>query len=56
VANAGADQTVEEGTLVTLNGSSSSDADSDPLTYLWTAPDGISLNDNISGSAYIHRS
>jgi hypothetical protein len=46
VANAGADQTVEEGTLVTLNGSSSSDADSDPLTYLWTAPDGISLNDN----------
>ncbi len=46
VANAGADQTVEEGTLVTLNGTASSDADSDPLTYLWTAPDGITLNDN----------
>ena len=46
VANAGPDQTVDEGTLVTLNGSASSDADSDPLTYEWTAPEGITLSDN----------
>ncbi len=35
VANAGADQTVKKGTLVSLNGSNSSDADNDPLTYNW---------------------
>lgn len=38
VANAGADQTVECGggtTSVTLNGTASSDADGDPLTYEW---------------------
>ena len=28
-----------------LNGSGSSDADGDTLTYLWTAPDGIVLSD-----------
>jgi len=36
VANAGADQNVTTGTLVTLDGSGSSDADLDPLTYDWT--------------------
>ncbi|MBI4528657.1 MAG: tandem-95 repeat protein [Deltaproteobacteria bacterium] len=36
VAMAGADQTRNEGTVVTLNGSASSDPDSDPLTYSWT--------------------
>ncbi|NLD37550.1 MAG: hypothetical protein GX654_11845 [Desulfatiglans sp.] len=35
-ANAGADQTVKTGTIATLNGTSSSDADNDPLTYSWT--------------------
>ena len=36
VANAGNDQSVAAGTTVTLNGSASSDADNDTLTYLWT--------------------
>jgi hypothetical protein len=36
VANAGPDQTVQVGALVTLNGSGSSDVDGNPLTYQWT--------------------
>ena len=44
VANAGASQTVEQdgpaGSNVTLNGTASSDPDSDPLTYNWTGPFG----------------
>ena len=35
VANAGPDQTVNVADTVTLDGSGSSDADSDPLTYSW---------------------
>ena len=35
-ANAGPDQTVLVGTLVTLDGSASSDANGDPLSFLWT--------------------
>ncbi|MCG3116645.1 MAG: PKD domain-containing protein [Candidatus Manganitrophus sp. SA1] len=34
-ANAGPDQTVQKGNVVTLNGSGSFDPDGDPLTYLW---------------------
>ena len=36
VANAGGIQNVVAGNLVTLDGSASSDANSDPLTYAWT--------------------
>ena len=43
-ANAGINQTVNENTLVTLDGSGSTDADSDAITYLWTAPSGITLS------------
>jgi hypothetical protein len=46
VAIAGPDQSPNEGTLVTLNGSASSDGDSDPLTYKWTAPTEITLSSN----------
>jgi RHS repeat-associated protein/uncharacterized repeat protein (TIGR01451 family) len=35
VANAGPNQTVKPGTTVQLDGSGSSDADQDPLTYRW---------------------
>jgi len=36
VANAGPDQAVDAGNVVQLNGSGSSDADGDPLTYSWS--------------------
>ena len=45
IANAGPDQTVDANETVTLDGSASSDADGDSLTYLWTVPSGIVLSD-----------
>jgi large repetitive protein len=42
VANAGPDQSVDQGTLVMLNGSGSTGVN---LTYAWTAPAGITLSD-----------
>lgn len=36
VANAGASQNVVTGTIVTIDGSTSLDANSDPLSYVWT--------------------
>lgn len=46
MANAGSDRVVDELTLVTLDGSSSSDPDGDSLTFSWTQASGsaVSLN------------
>jgi len=46
VANAGSDQSVNEGIIVSLNGSNSYDPDGNPLTFKWTAPVGITLSSN----------
>jgi len=43
VADAGPDQGVTEATLVTLDGTGSSDPDSDPLTYAWTQTSGTAV-------------
>ena len=49
-ANAGTNQTVDEAQLVTLDGSQSSDPNSDQLTYKWTAPNGITLSSTTSAN------
>jgi hypothetical protein len=50
IANAGIDQIVEKSALVTLDGSSSTDADGDEITYFWIAPNGITMDDNTSSN------
>ena len=45
MAHAGPDQIVDEGARVTLDASASADPENEVLTYLWTAPAGIALND-----------
>lgn len=44
IADAGVDQQVQPDTVVTLNGSSSSDPDGDALTYEWTQTAGPSVS------------
>ena len=52
VANAGADQSVNEGVLVTLNGTESFDPNEDPITYSWAQTGGpsVTLSDSASPS------
>jgi hypothetical protein len=55
VANAGTDQTKNEGALVMLNGQASSDPDLDPITsYAWTQVSGplVTLSDATSASPF----
>lgn len=48
VANAGLDQIVKAGKLVTLNSDGSTYTEGDSLTYKWTAPNGITLSDRFA--------
>lgn len=48
LADAGADQIVNEGDLVTLDGSGSLDMDGDKLNFSWIAPDIIDLSEYYS--------
>ncbi|MBN2461077.1 MAG: T9SS type A sorting domain-containing protein, partial [Candidatus Cloacimonetes bacterium] len=52
VANAGNDQTVDEGEIVYLDGSDSYDPDGQTLTYFWTAPPEIVLSDPTAESPH----
>ncbi len=45
VADAGNNFSANENTNIQLDGSGSYDLDDDPITYLWTAPEGIVLDD-----------
>ena len=56
VANAGADRTVTTGLAVILDGSKSSDADGDTLTYQWSSPRSRSANADIIDSTSVNAS
>jgi hypothetical protein len=49
-ADAGADQTVNSGSLINLNGSASSDPDEDPITFSWTQTAGSTVALSNAGS------
>ena len=51
-ANAGTDQTVDELTMVTLDGSGSNDPDGDPLTYTWVQLAGTPVSLNLSNPVH----
>ena len=48
ISHAGDDQTVEGGAAVTLDGTHSWDADSDPLTYAWVQTEGPTVTLDVS--------
>ncbi len=48
VSNAGTDQLVNEGTIVTLDGSTSVSPEDKQLTYNWVCPAGITLSSSVS--------
>jgi hypothetical protein len=50
IANAGADQIVNQGTIVTLDASHSTATTGSIVSYKWSAPTGISLSDNTTQS------
>jgi PKD repeat protein len=51
VADAGIDKAVDEGVVASLNGSGSSDPNSDPLSYAWTQVSGLTVGINNASTA-----